>query len=71
MSDRPTATPVSDSAIEESLTAIGPRQMTKRNKSVPDILHEVGLDAAATCATASRIGKHLSSQLGLAYARRR
>lgn len=32
MSDRPTATPVSGSAIEASLTAIDPRQMMKRNK---------------------------------------
>lgn len=37
MPDCSAATPVSDSAIEESLTAIDPRQMTRRNKSVPDI----------------------------------
>ena len=37
MTDRSGATPVSDSAIEESPTAIDPRQMMKRNKSVPDI----------------------------------
>lgn len=35
--DRSAATPVSDSAIEESPTAVDPRQMMKRNKSVPDI----------------------------------
>jgi len=35
--DRSAATPVSDSAVEESPTAVDPRQMMKRNKSVPDI----------------------------------
>ena len=37
MTDRSVATPVSDSAIEESPIAVDPRQMMKRNKSVPDI----------------------------------
>jgi hypothetical protein len=35
--DRSAVTPASDSAIEESPTAVDPRQMMKRNKSVPDI----------------------------------
>ena len=35
--DRSAATPVSDSAVEESPTAVDPRQMMKRNRSVPDI----------------------------------
>jgi hypothetical protein len=37
MSDCSAATPVSDSAIEESPTAINPQQMVKRNKSVTKI----------------------------------
>lgn len=37
MPDRFAATPVSGSAIEESLTAINPQQIMERNESVPDV----------------------------------
>lgn len=44
MSDRSVVSPLLDSAIEESPTAIDPRQTMKRNKSVPD-MHSVRSDS--------------------------